>query len=971
MTRPLHWQLAITVALLAFLALPSLARAAAISGRLEQCENGRSGVGSCTGSAWITGDLNPQHSSYREGDFVPVRAIITGLEAGHAYTLRIGYDAVEKGLHAYDYLGTHDASESAPGQKLVPCDGVAGTSGSHACGNRPSTLPVPLDANSTMPSGSQGAGHFSAWGANLQSAAYVSPTPITVGTTGTVEREIDVTFTAEGDSVVLAWGAHIASSLDWGAGETYVSQKSGAPFHVRVVALRESGGKPVRGHKELSMHASALAPLPAVFATRVDKQSVQIGAPVVDTATLGGQSGAPISGVVDFFVCFSTNGPPDCTVGGNPVGPGQVVASPSPGSPNGLASVQFVPAAVGSYCFRAVYLPSATAPYSPTTHTNTDTECFDARETPPRLTITKLCVPTNDPGHFNLLLDAAAVLTNAACGASTGPFNTTAGAHAVSETAGTGTDLTNYTSEISGNCAPDGSITLALGASATCFITNTRSGGGLVLGTLRVNKVCVPPTDRGLFELKIDSLRAHDVPCGGSTGPVPLPAGPHKVGEASGTGTGLSDYKTVIGGDCAADGSVTVPPAGVSTCTITNTRTIPPATLRVDKLCIPAGSEGRFSITIDGKAVATVGCGSTRAVRVPVGSHAVGEKGTAVSAYIVLQGGDCAADGTVVLEAGEQAACTITNIRKSEPPKSLPPMLTVDKICVPSDDGGLFNLKIDGNASVNQPCGHRLGPLVVSPDVHHVSEVAGTGTSLGDYRSSIGGDCAADGSVTVAAGQSASCTITNVRASVNSAENTAEITIVKQCQPAGVLARFQLNLDGQVFQGMKCGDSIGPIVTSTGDHSVGEARFKALPHLFKTVISGSCSANGAITLQPGQHATCIVTNVRRRFAPATRPPAACYRLTVARRMVNLGDRVLILALVRLHGRPVQGVRVYAVGPGGVFDVRTTGPRGGVAFLLKLRRPGILKLRVRKPFDCRKPPPRAIGVLGASQPSLTG
>jgi hypothetical protein len=67
---------------------------------------------------------------------------------------------------------------------------------------------------------------------------------------------------------------------------------------------------------------------------------------------------------------------------------------------------------------------------------------------------------------------------------------------------------------------------------------------------------------------------------------------------------------------------------------------------------------------------------------------------------------------------------------------------------------------------------------------------------------------------------------------------------------------------------------------------------------------------------------------------------------------------------------VQGVRVYAVGPG-VFDVRTTNRRGQALFLLRLRRAGLLRMTIRKPFACPHPPPKRIGVLGASQTFLTG
>jgi hypothetical protein len=199
------------VALPAGAQLPQLRN---IGASIDQCENLTSGIGDCTGSAWISGDLNAQHSLYREGDFVPFRAVITGLTSG-TYTLRIGYDAVESGMHAYDYLGSVDGSENAPGQEVVPCENVAGTAGAHACGSDPSTLPVRIDGDTTFPSGAQVPGSFSARGGTLTGDAYVSPTPIDVNTPGTIERQIDVTFVADGGTVVLAWGGHIASNLHW------------------------------------------------------------------------------------------------------------------------------------------------------------------------------------------------------------------------------------------------------------------------------------------------------------------------------------------------------------------------------------------------------------------------------------------------------------------------------------------------------------------------------------------------------------------------------------------------------------------------------------------------------------------------------------------------------------------------------------------------------------------------------------
>ena len=45
---------------------------------------------------------------------------------------------------------------------------------------------------------------------------------------------------------------------------------------------------------------------------------------------------------------------------------------------NGSASIAFTPQAPGSYCFRAEFRPSATAPFSPAKHTDLTTECFTA-----------------------------------------------------------------------------------------------------------------------------------------------------------------------------------------------------------------------------------------------------------------------------------------------------------------------------------------------------------------------------------------------------------------------------------------------------------------------------------------------------------------------------------------------------------------------------------------------------------------
>jgi hypothetical protein len=159
------------------------------------------------------------------------------------------------------------------------------------------------------------------------------------------------------------------------------------------------------------------------------------------------------------------------------------------------------------------------------------------------------------------------------------------GSHTVSETAAGTTDLANYTTAISGDCATNGSVTLAAGDNKVCTITNTRKP------TLRVNKVCVPTSNGGHFNLLVDAATfgtGTDVACGGTTGVVVSSIGTHTVSETAGTATDLANYVTAIGGDCATNGSVTLAAGDNKVCTVTNSRK---AVLIVDKVTVGGGTQ--------------------------------------------------------------------------------------------------------------------------------------------------------------------------------------------------------------------------------------------------------------------------------------------------------------------------------------------------------------------------------------------
>jgi hypothetical protein len=483
-----------------------------------------------------------------------------------------------------------------------------------------------------------------------------------------------------------------------------------------------------------------------------------------------------------------------------------------------------------------------------------DVTCVFTNTKIPTLTVNKVCVPTTDGGAFNLQIDAATAGTgaNAACGGTTGAVEQTIGTHTAGETAGTGTNLSNYTTVIGGDCASNGSVTLAAGDAKTCTITNTRKP------TLTVNKVCVPTSDTGKFNLRIDGSTAGtggDASCGGTTGAIVTSIGTHTASETAGTGTSLADYASVIGGDCASDGTVSLAAGQNKTCTITNTKK---ATLTVNKVCVPTTDGGKFNLQIDAATAGTganASCGGTTgAVTVTATSHTVGETqgtSTLLSNYTTVISGDCNSAGVVSLNPGDNKTCTITNTRK--------PTLTVNKVCAPTNDAGKFNLQIDAataGTGTDASCGGTTGAVVTTIGSHTAGETQGTGTLLSNYTTVIGGDCASDGSVTLAAGDNKTCTITNTR--------KPRLTINKVCVPTSDTGKFNLQLDAVTKTAdAACGGTTGTIISSIGGHTVGETAGTGTSLTsYSSAISGDCASDGSITLAAGDNKTCTITNSR-------------------------------------------------------------------------------------------------------------
>jgi hypothetical protein len=206
------------------------------------------------------------------------------------------------------------------------------------------------------------------------------------------------------------------------------------------------------------------------------------------------------------------------------------------------------------------------------------------------------------------------------------------------------------------------------------------------------------------------------------------------------------------------------------------------ATLIVRKIVVPANDPGKFDLQIDNvsRATAIGNNGVTGPVVVAVGTHTVGEiasggTGTNLANYTSVFGGACGPTGRVTLARGDNKTCTITNTKKRlVRPESLGiapglasqlqrlAQLEVVKHLVPADDPGRFLLGIDGRGGTNVGNNGTTGAVDVSPGMHTVGELGAPGTNAVDYTATYSANCA-NGKITVQAGTSETCIITNTK----------------------------------------------------------------------------------------------------------------------------------------------------------------------------------------------------------------
>src|SRR3989338_7064093 len=292
----------------------------------------------------------------------------------------------------------------------------------------------------------------------------------------------------------------------------------------------------------------------------------------------------------------------------------------------------------------------------------------------------------------------------------------------------------------------------------------------------------------------------------------------------------------------SADCSGTIAIGEHKTCIITNNDNAPEmGELTVIKVVVDEGdldakAAGDFQMTIDSNNV-TQGIAN----QVSVGNHTVSEADN--FGYNMSFSGDCDSSGDVNVGSGENRTCTVTNTMPFG-------TITVTKEVI-NDDGGLltvgdFTLKIDGITVTSG------SPKDVAVGAHNVSEMGVFG-----YSAAVSGDCNATGDVTVAAGESKTCTITNndIRASIQLIKNVV----------GGIALPddFDVSIDHVV----KVSGSSNP-VSANAAHIIDEEvivsgySFTSITGISFLGVSCPPALEGTITLLPGDVVTCTITNTQ-------------------------------------------------------------------------------------------------------------
>src|SRR3989344_9234566 len=226
---------------------------AAEAANLDQARNGSSSS-PISPINWVNGNANSTQAPYAEGQSVPYRVKVTGLTVSNSYTIEVGFDIVNGGKHALDFL----TNNNRIAETVDPCTGVSTcvAGAGFDIPTPPVSTPNTQTHFNTLET-AEGNQQFSVYNGTITASSYTAAGNEASGSSS--EAKVSITFTASNATVVLSWGGHIASEVDWGTCSS-ASQINGSPYHMRLKSF--SAGNV--GNQDRSLSAGAVTIIPVV-----------------------------------------------------------------------------------------------------------------------------------------------------------------------------------------------------------------------------------------------------------------------------------------------------------------------------------------------------------------------------------------------------------------------------------------------------------------------------------------------------------------------------------------------------------------------------------------------------------------------------------------------------------------------------------------------------------------------------------
>jgi hypothetical protein len=564
-------------------------------------------------------------------------------------------------------------------------------------------------------------------------------------------------------------------------------------------------------------------------------------------------------------------------------------------------------------------------------------------------------------------------------------------------------------------------------------------------GTIVVVKQLIPSDDPGTFDLKVGEDTVAAGAGNGEGGAIDVAPGTHTVSESGHGRTVLDDYSiqsrctTSDGRDVGTShgssvSGVTVAQGETVTCTFTNTAKLPPDSASVTPIleCVLFG-DGQPDVAYWGYDntsghIVTIARGDPQNTFDPASAN--GEQPEQF-----VEGRQAGVFTTDFDASGGSLVWRLTGNAATASAGSPPCDATIEvqKITVPSNDPGVFNLLINNTLVKTGGNGTTTGHLRIGTGEGTVRETAGPGTNLEDYTSHV--ECTRNGTVavsvpgtkvdaTIEAGDTVVCTFTNTRrgtppelpmplpptppdpdpppvpAPPPGPAPQLDLVVIKSVQPETVV------VGGRLTWTM--------IVTNRSSVAAADVNgLKLNERSLRTRLISLRASQGTCRpyacdlgrLAPGASATVtavteatrvglvvdvvrvsseeIESNYRNNVAAASArvvgrltPPVGqnrCDTLTVAPRVLESGRSSVVLLTARnRRGQPLAGVRVRVHGPG-VDRIVTTDRQGTVRRTVLPTRIGLVFFTgIPRTLTNRGSHCRTLlGVLRAKQTAVTG